>query len=156
MRRLLYLTAILLVFVSCSKDKFSDEPQIKLIELDRYSGDNLEFGNVNPPHAVLELTDGNGDIGFRSGSDTSRIYIKNLLTGKEDSLFLPDLNTSATKNFKGELTVSLRSVVGGRDLPISARPYSDTLYFEFYVKDFAGNKSNVVTNDQAFIYYTLP
>ncbi|MEO5967370.1 MAG: hypothetical protein ABIP69_03845 [Ferruginibacter sp.] len=154
-----YLSSIilLLVLISCNKDKFSDEPQLTFIKFDRTQASNLELGNEVPPHIYFELTDGNGDIGLIPGKDTSKIYIKNLLTNKVDSsLLFPDLRTAGTKNFKGELKISLRSIMSGRDLPTSARPYQDTIYFEIYVTDFAKNKSNVIVTDKPFVYSTLP
>lgn len=146
-----------MLLFSCNKDKFSDEPQITFIEFDRTQASNLELSNVNPPHITLELTDGNGDVGLIPGKDTSKIYIKNLLTNKVDSsLLFPNLGSAATKNFKGELKISLRSIMSGRDLPTSMRPYVDTIFFEIYVTDFAKHKSNVIVTEKPFIYSTLP
>ena len=80
-----------------------------------------------------------------------------MLTGKVDSNFVfPDLRSISKSNFKANIEVGLFSVLGGRDLPFSRRPYQDTLHFEIYVKDFAKNKSNVIVTDKQFIYYTLP
>ena len=154
-----YISSIILLFTlfSCNKDKFSNEPQLTFIKFDRTQASNLELGNEVPPHIFLELTDGNGDVGLIPGKDTSKIYIKNLLTNKVDSsLLFPDIRSSATKNFKGELKISLRSIMSGRDLPTSSRPYQDTIYFEIYITDFAKNKSNVIVTQQPFVYYTLP
>ena len=156
MRFIVSIILLMIVF-SCNKDKFTDEPQISFIDFDRTQASNNELTNIEPPHIILEVTDGNGDIGLIPGSDTSKIYIKNLLTNKTDSsLIFPDIRPSSTKNFKGELKISLRPILAGRDLPPSSRPYQDTLFFEVYIKDFAKNKSNVVVTEKPFIFYTLP
>jgi len=45
-----------------------------------------------------------------------------------------------------------------RDLLASSnqpnRPYTDTLFFEIFVRDFARNKSNVITTEP--LYYLSP
>lgn len=144
------------IVVACNKDKFTDEPQIEFIRFDSNVASNFSSFN-NQPHIILNITDKNGDLGFKPGSDTAFIYLKNMLTGRVDSsLHLPDLGTGATRNFEAELSVGLFSVLGGRDLPASQRPYTDTLYFEVYVKDFAKHKSNVILTSEPFIYHTLP
>ena len=79
-----------------------------------------------------------------------------MLTKKEDSIDFPDLRSVSKSNFKANIEVGLLSVLGGRDLPFSQRPYQDNLQFEIYVKDFAKNKSNVIVTDKPFIFYTLP
>src|SRR5690606_10664600 len=144
------------IIVSCNKDKFKDEPQIEFKGFDTNVASNFTSFS-SQPHILLNITDKNGDLGFKPGSDTAFIYLKNMLTRRVDSsLHMPDLGSSATRNFEAELEVGLFSVLGGRDLPASQRPYTDTLYFEIYVKDFAKNKSNVILTTEPFIYHTLP
>jgi hypothetical protein len=150
---ILLFTAVLF---SCKKDEFTDEPQITFKRFDLSESNNYVQQNMQP-HIIMEVTDANGDLGFKPGEDTAIIYLKNLLTGRIDStLYFPDLGASATQNFKGEVSVGLFSVLGGRDLPANQRPYSDTLYFEIYIKDFAKHKSNVIQTPDPFIYHTLP
>ena len=144
-----------LFFASCSKDKYTTVPQIEFKEFDPNQGSNLG-GIDNQPHMVIEIRDSEGDLGFIDGSDTSRIYIRNMLTNRIDSPILPNLGSAAGKNFKGDIVAGMFGVMGGRDLPSSQRPYVDTLQFEVYVKDFAGNKSNVIVTDEPFYYFTLP
>lgn len=154
--RKVFLLFLLAGVVGCKKDSFTTEPQISFVKFDRNSGSNLDVSS-NPPHIILEVTDKEGDLGLIPGSDTAKIYMKNLLTNRVDSsLTFPDLGTSAKKNFKGEVSISLFDIMGGRDLPVSQRPYTDTLFFEIYIKDFAKNKSNVLVTNQPFIYHTLP
>ena len=112
----------------------------------------------NPPLMVLEVTDAEGDLGFISATEQSKIYVKNTLTGKIDSTFVfPDLRNISKSNFKANIEVGLYGAMGGRPTtPALPRPYQDTLHFEVYLTDFAKNKSNVILTDQQFIYYTLP
>lgn len=144
-----------LIFTSCSKDKYTTAPQIEFKEFDPNQGSN-QGGIDNQPHMIIEVRDAEGDLGFIDGQDTSRIFIRNMLTNRIDSPILPNLGSAAGKNFKGDIVAGLFNVMGGRDLPSSQRPYVDTLQFEVYVKDFAGNQSNVIITDQPFYYFTLP
>ncbi len=152
MRYFILLFAIAISFTSCKKDKYTTEPQIRFISITP----NVAFSNLtiqNLPVLTLELTDAEGDLGFKSGMDTSMFYIKNIKTLKEDSAFLPDLSTSALSNFKGEVSFVLGSVLGSATQ--SSGPKTDTLFFEVYVKDFAKNKSNVLVTTQP-VYYITP
>lgn len=112
----------------------------------------LEKAALNDPF----LADAEGDLGFVPGSDTAKIYIKNLLTNKEDSMNFPDLSAAGKSNFKATIELGLLNVLGGRNLPTNQRPYVDTLHFEVYVTDFAKNKSNLVVTTEPFYYFSLP
>lgn len=155
MRYSLLFTIAILFFTACKKDKYTTAPQISFKSFRPAEGSTRSDRN-NPPIMVLEVTDAEGDLGDISPTERSKIYLKNTLTGKEDSLVFPDLRSASKSNFKADIEVGLFSVMGGRSLPASQRPYQDTLHFEVYVKDFAKNKSNVILTDKQFIYYTLP
>ena len=139
----------MLIF-SCKKDKFKTEPQIsfKSIKPSRVSS-SITRTDPDLPFITIHVTDGNGDLGFREGKDTSRVYIKNLLTSKTDSLLLPDLSGVAGKNFEADIEIGLFNVLGVSNRP---RPKVDTLFFEIYVTDFAKNKSNVIISDEPLLY----
>lgn len=142
------------VMASCNKDKYTTAPQLKDKGFTANSA-NSSINFQNSPRLKLEVTDAEGDLGMIPGKDTSKLFIKNTLTGKIDSLQLfPDLSTVSTKNFRADVEISLFTVLGGRSLPPSQRPYRDTLRFEVWLYDFAKNKSNVVTSGP-FIYQTL-
>ncbi len=147
MRYSLLIVIAILFFTACKKDKFTTAPQIsyKSINPDYYFT-NFTNGQVMPV-LTLGFTDLEGDLGF-TGTDTSKIYIKNLLTGNIDStLMLPSLSAASGKNFKGEIEITLdtRIILEGSVRP---RPKTDTLYYEVYIKDFAKNKSNVITTQR--------
>lgn len=155
MRYSLLFTIAILFFTACKKDKYTTAPQISFKSFKPAEGSNYNT-NDDQPVMVLEITDAEGDLGNLGGTDISKAYIKNTLTNKLDSFDFPDLTRISKSNFKADVEIGLKKVMGGRSLPTSQRPYQDTLHFEVYVTDFAKNKSNVILTDQQFIYYTLP
>jgi hypothetical protein len=156
MRYSLLFAIAILFFTACKKDKYTTAPQIVFKSFSPAEGSTYTRFD-DQPIMVLEITDAEGDLGFISPTEQSKIYVKNTLTGKIDSSFqFPDLRSISKSNFKANIEVGLFDVLGGRDLPFSQRPYQDTLHFEVYVTDFAKNKSNVILTDKQFIYYTLP
>ncbi|RYG43325.1 MAG: hypothetical protein EOO01_21510 [Chitinophagaceae bacterium] len=153
--RTIFAIFFLLTIASCSKDKFTDEPQIEFKGFDINQATNTMTSLDPPPHVKLKVTDGNGDVGFIDGVDTAFVYLKNILNGREDSVRFPDLGSAARKNFEAELEVSLFDVIGGRTSNFPPRPYVDTLYFEVYMRDFNRNKSNVIITSEPFYFFTL-
>jgi hypothetical protein len=148
MRYLFLLILACVCIISCKKDKYTSAPQIsyKSIENNFISS---AVTNSGPAFVNFELTDAEGDIGFK-GKDTAFIFIKNLLTGLSDSLIFPDLNKIASKNFLGVVNASLDKVTKCKSLPGNII-HTDTIYYEIYVKDFAKNKSNIIkTGDPVY------
>ncbi len=142
MRYLLAVTLTALVFLAaCKKDKFTTAPQINYKSLSHNAVDQSPSSAV--PTVTLHITDAEGDLGI-TGSDTAWVFLKNLLTDKSDSLPFPDLMGAAKKNFEGDLDINVSTVLECKSLPGNVL-HTDTLYFQFFVKDFAKNKSNVVT-----------
>jgi hypothetical protein len=153
MRYTLLILVLVLLFAACKKDKFTTAPQITFKSV----SPNVAFSNIpiaqqNIPILTIGVTDAEGDLGFISGKDTSKVYIKNLLTSREDSIILPNISTAAVKDFKGDIAINLGAFLAGSSRP---RPKTDTLYFEIYVKDFAKNKSNVIRSTDP-VYYISP
>ena len=162
MRYIVLATAGLLILVSCKKDKYTTAPQIE------YKSITSSFASNNPnplqsPILTLTITDKEGDLGFSDGVDTSYVYIKNLKIPpfKTDSFKFPaSLSAAPKKDFKADVEIALRGdgSPGSGVLASSVgrpRPFTDTLYFEVYVKDFAGNKSNVIKTGDP-LYYVSP
>lgn len=147
MRNTISIVLICLLLAACGKDKFKTEPQIKFksVKPDAVES-SITRGDPNIPVLTVSVTDGNGDLGYKEGEDTSYIYVKNLTTAKIDSFILPDLSRTAGKNFEADIEVALFNVLGGN--PSIPRPKIDTLFFEVYVTDFAKNKSNVIVTDK--------
>ncbi|MEO6127135.1 MAG: hypothetical protein ABIP30_02210 [Ferruginibacter sp.] len=151
MRRLLYVTSIFLViFSSCSKDKFTTAPQIKFKSIvpNYFYDGTLSTDATALPVIHFQLTDTEGDIGINDTSHSSYVYIRNITTNANelDSIKFPDLSKINHKNLNADIAISLFDQQGLLQVPDPVtRPHTDTLYFEVYVKDFANNKSNVVT-----------
>lgn len=149
MRYTLLFTIALIFFTTCKKDKFTTNPQIKFKSI---SPTVIDIGaNVPDPVITINITDAEGDIGITS-KDTAFIYMKNLLTNDFDSLPFPDLAAAAKSNFDAEVDITTTKVFKCKSLPGNIL-HTDTLYFEVYVKDFAKNKSNVITTDRP-VYFT--
>jgi hypothetical protein len=152
MRYILSFVAVTVLFYACKKDKFTTVPQISFKSVKPNAAySNIPFNQQVIPVLTLSITDAEGDLGFISGKDTSKVYIKNLLTNREDSLILPDITAAATKDFKGDVLITLSTVLGASSRP---RPKTDTLFFEVYIKDFAKNKSNVIKTSDPVFYIT--
>ncbi|MEO7767489.1 MAG: hypothetical protein ABIS01_08690 [Ferruginibacter sp.] len=152
MRNTIIIVIISLIAVSCGKNKYTSTPQLKFksISPNRVSS-GVIIGSSNIPVITLNITDAEGDLGFKTGKDTSKIFIKNLLINRVDSFYLPDLQSVASKNFQADIRINTFDVLRGSS---RSRPKTDTLVFEIYVQDFAKNKSNVVTTDP--LYYVFP
>ncbi|MFT3680608.1 MAG: hypothetical protein QM791_10075 [Ferruginibacter sp.] len=154
MRNIVLIILVSLLIFGCGKAKFKTEPQVTFKSIKpTYVESSIVRGDPSIPKLTVGVTDGNGDLGFNAGKDTSYIYVKNLLTTKLDSFLLPNLSSAAGKNFEADIEVSLFNVLGGSNRP---RPHTDTLFFEVYVTDFAKNKSNVIVTTDTPLYYFSP
>ena len=153
MRNTIIIFIISLLAVSCGKDKYTSEPQIKFksVSPNRVNS-GVIIGSPEIPLITLDVTDAEGDLGFKTGKDTSYIFIKNLLVNRLDSFVLPDIESVTTKNFQADIRINTFDILRGSTRP---RPKVDTLYFEIYIKDFAKHKSNVITTGDP-IYYVTP
>ena len=72
----------------------------------------------------------------------------NKLTNRFDSFPFPNIKLSAQNNFKAEIEIEA-------NLNHNCNPgtnVTDSLYYEIYVRDFARNKSNVITTSEP-VYY---
>ena len=145
MRYTLLILSTLVLFAACKKDKFTTVPAItfKSFKPDFYSTNTAPGGF---PVMIIHVTDLEGDLGFVSGKDTSFIYITNLKTNKFDSLRLPNIASSAKKNFEGDIEVDMKGFLS------AGGPLKDTTFYNVYIKDFAKNKSNEIKTDKP-IYY---
>ncbi len=156
MRYLLFGLIVVLTLFACKKDKYTTAPQVSFKSISPSFVDfsiPAGFEGGNPAMLKFEITDAEGDIGFTPNKDTSYIFVKNLLTNDVDSQYFPNLANVTTKNFKAEITFSLQNVTKCRSLPGNPPPvHVDTIYFEFFVKDFKKNKSNVVKTTTPLLY----
>ncbi len=149
MRYPLLFTISIFLFTACKKDKFTTAPQIKFEKLSHNAID-LSINSATPI-ITFSITDAEGDLGLNS-KDTAFIYMKNLLTNTFDSVPFPDLQSAGKNNFKANVDVTITKVIKCKSQPGNPL-HTDILYFEFYVKDFAKNKSNVFTTPDP-VYFT--
>jgi hypothetical protein len=150
MRNAIFIICLLLFFASCKKDKYTTAPQLKYLSVRPNALDSRDFTPVYPV-LTFRVTDAEGDIGYKAGTDTAFIYVKSLLTGFSDSLPFPDLETAGKSNFNAEVDVDLQRFVKCKSLP-GTPLHTDTLYFEIYVKDFEKNKSNVIKSEDPVFF----
>ena len=155
MRNTIIILLISLIAASCGKDKYTTNPQItfKSLKPNRARSDIRDPGDPSVPLITLNVTDREGDLGTKSVTEFSKIYIKNLLNNAIDSFPIPDIQSIATKNFNADILINSFDILGGSTS--TRRPRTDTLYFEIYVTDFAKNKSNVIRTPEP-IYYLFP
>ncbi len=150
MRYTILIIIMSVVFFSCKKDKYSSEPQITYKSLDgNFYNSTLPVGTNKYPSINFDITDAEGDI----DADSAKIYIKNITYNISDSLNFPDLSKVSSKNFKALVAVSIEKVTKKPNRPVGPL-YTDTLFYEIYVRDFAKNKSNVIkTADPVYFQY---
>ncbi len=156
MRYILIFAVIALGFLSCNKDKFTTVPQIKFKSISPDTWYSTNYDPTQGPMLTVNLTDAEGDFGFKDNSDTSYVYVKNITVPpfKIDSLKFPDLTAINGSRIDVDIEVNLRSVLATTYTSGRPRPYTDTLNFEVYVKDFAKNKSNVLSVGP--VYFIVP
>ena len=125
---------------ACNKDKFDSVPVIEYKSITP----NAIISGTFPDRIELaiQLKDAEGDFGLDVNDDTSFVYVKNITTSQElDSFKFPVLNGITRKNIDVEVVANILRDAKPSNIPA---PYTDTLFFEVYVKDYAGHKSNVV------------
>ena len=114
-------------------------------------------GSSGIPVITVNVTDAEGDLGYRAGKDTSLVFIKSFINrvprANLDSFRMPDIQSVATKNFQADILINTFDFLRGTS-PAPPRGKADTLVYEIYVVDFAKNKSNTVTTGP--IYYITP
>lgn len=152
MRYLLVILFSNIVLWSCSTPPdYPDEP---VITFERISKDTLRQSDLNIDSLFLTFsyTDGDGDLGF-SDSDTSQsIFVIDSRTGFiQDRYKLPEIPDQGTANgIFGEVKLMLYTTccLFPQGIPPCSRPQAyptDTVTFEVYMVDRAGNHSNTIT-----------
>lgn len=139
---------LILIVVSCSKDKFSDKPTLKLSQV---SGNYVPIGDENIIQFTLDYTDAQGDIAGvpviieKLSSSAPCTDGSRDPTFTDSTSFLIPSDVPPSSNQKGEIVVTLHWT---SLKPIACNP-SDTLEeatFKFWLRDLAGNMSDTVTS----------
>lgn len=151
MQKTIFFIITCVLFFSCKKEEFNTVPHIEFLSItpSTWYSDNP---SLTGPQLSFKLTDAEGDFGFQDTS-ISFVYIRleNDTLNPPDSLAFPDLPIPNKSNLNVEVSVDIASVLPPPHFP---RPFTDTLHFELYVKDFAGHKSNVIKSTSPFYYIT--
>jgi hypothetical protein len=151
MRIIPFFVLAVLLMVSCSKEKFTSEPKITYTSINpnSWSSDNT---SINGPLLKFQLTDLEGDFGFQDTS-VSYVYVRNVADSLSpfDSIPFPPIDIADKKNLNVEVSVDLGNILPPAHI---TRPYTDTLYFEVYVRDFANHKSNVIVSGNPLYFIT--
>ncbi|RYY50898.1 MAG: hypothetical protein EOO06_02260 [Chitinophagaceae bacterium] len=144
MKNIIAIVCLVLLLTACKKDKFTTAPQISFVDL-KPNFAPIGLTNIQEsliPKLVFKITDAEGDFGNNDAGDSSWIYVKHLFTQETDSLRFPDLQRAPKNNFDAEVTVSMFTFI--ECAAGQPRPGVDTVFYEVYVKDAKGNKSNVI------------
>lgn len=141
----------LVAISSCTKSKKSsgNVPKIQFIGL---SGNTIKAGSSQVIYINFSFSDGNGDLGNKPSSGNYDIYTKDSRNDSSDvNYFFPqDLpnNVEAGQEVSGVCNLGL---LGAFVLLRPDRPDRDTVRYEIYIKDRAGNESNRFTTPDIYI-----
>jgi hypothetical protein len=136
--------AILVVLVTCNKDKFQTRPQVTI-----KSYNSKEFPLGSSLELTLSYTDKEGDIGqgafyaLRERLNSKPLSVAD--NDKADTLrySIPQMSAKADK---GELVMTL-----GYDFLKESNSENDTLVFKIAITDIAGHTSDTLTTDKLVI-----
>jgi hypothetical protein len=148
------------IFFSCKKSDGNSAPKVKFKSITEEIFSGTTASTAIRPILVLEVSDDDGDLGFKDGKDTSYIFIKNLTVPpfKMDSFKFPASLSSLPKTtFKTYQDVEIdlnNNAQMAYQRPTSTSGSRDTAFYEVYVKDFGKNKSNVIKTDKPLVFVT--
>jgi hypothetical protein len=149
--RLLTLCCVILALSCARSPDFSDIPQI---EFRGFSRDTLIQGEFNDSTFVqLFFTDGDGDFGASTTSNSANIFFKDLRTGIINQYKAPFIPVQGANNgVSGKINILLRSTcciypaaTGIPPCEVVAEYPSNLLSYEIFIEDRAGHKSNIVS-----------
>ncbi|MFK8008917.1 MAG: hypothetical protein AB8H03_21325 [Saprospiraceae bacterium] len=141
------------MIIACTKPPdYSDTPEIAFIS---FSNTTMTQGSQNEEFITLTIsfTDGDGDIGIDDG--TPSVYFKDLRDGSEFITFVAsEIPEQGVGNgISGEMYIKVSTTCcihpdqdDGCNSDFSDYPM-DSLIYEVYIIDRAGNKSNVIQTD---------
>lgn len=137
--KILICALCFLVFSSCEKEKdFPDEPTLTV----------REFTKVNPNYALWRLgfTDGDGDIGVRTDRDKDNfiVTIFRIDTGVPTELNATNYRIPVVDNIRTSNGIEGEFRFDIENLDLFRIENIDSVVYEAYVIDRAGNESNVV------------
>jgi len=159
----LSLVILLLVFIfSCNKKvEYPNEPVLTFNSFS-FTADTDKITKIitNNVDVLIDFTDGDGDLGIPDGQkstpENANLFYSTYYKLKGEwkkivpvapfpdpsTAWIPTLNkTGKSKPLKGKINVTLTDA-------FNSNSEKDTMRLEIYVKDNAGNKSNVITTTE--------
>ncbi len=152
-------------FLACTKPP--DYPLEPVITFKSLSKSTLPQGNLNSDSLtiIFSYTDGDGDLG--NDENQASVFLKDMRTGFESPSFsIPFVPEQGAGNgISGEIAIQvftsccIHPILNQICMPFGdADQYSgnlffpiDTLAYEIYIVDRAGNESNVIKTDPIFL-----
>lgn len=138
--------------LACTKPP--DYPIEPVIEFKSLSKTSLPQGNLNTDSLtiIFSYTDGDGDLG--NEDNQASVFLKDLRTGFESPTFSIPLvpEQGAGNGISGEIAIQvftsccIHPTTNQICMPFADYP-QDTLIYEIYIADRAGNTSNVIATD---------
>ncbi len=146
---------------ACIKpEQYPREPQITTVAL---SSDSIhQFENVNnftpePFSLTVGFEDGDGDLGITTDYPQANAFVRDSRTGYIDSLEIPYMSPAGNiKSISGTIEFTFPSecciaLSGITCSPDAVYNPVDTVVYEVFIKDRAGNISNIVKADPLYI-----
>jgi hypothetical protein len=153
---LLIIGMIVLVCQCATPPNYPDEPVITFKSISRNYLKQNSNSLADSLLLVFSFTDGDGDLG---SNDSVGIYIKDGRDGFEKPPYkIPYINPQGTGNgISGEISIRLNTTCCTFDNgypPCSVIPNVpyDTLTYQVYIRDRAGNKSNQIETPPILLY----
>lgn len=145
MIRIVLVLFILSMMLSCQKDDnllpLSTTPSIRLLKI---SSDTIkEF--QDPLELLIEYEDGDGDLG-NIDTDINSLFIKDNRLDKADEYYVAPLAPIGSQiSIRGTLNITLNGAF------VLGNSASEKTYFELWMIDRAGRKSNVIRTKEITI-----
>lgn len=158
-RQIFLLFSLALFLASCTKQPkdYPPEPQIYYQSM---TPGLLDLNDTTSVVIQLTFTDGDGDIGRDRAETTKSIFLKDsrdtssaLFTISQPFPYIADYMRPTKGGLEGFITIRLgRQYFSITDsLHLALR--KDTLHYNIYVKDDAGNMSNVIQTDPLYLQF---
>ena len=148
MRKVLLFSLIILCFFSCTKkSEYSLTPKISYIEMQPKQLNVIPASGST--YITLSFSDGDGDIGF----GTNNLYLKDSRDSTTIVMEIPEIPGEYNPNLglKGQFVIEYKAAWLSLR-PDTAHLTKDTLQWEIYMVDKAGNKSNTINTDTLFLF----
>ena len=154
---------LLVLLAACTTPPdFPIEPEIEFVSV---SKDTMQRGSLQTDTTFItfSFTDGDGDIGDAEKDSIVRLFIIDSRTGGINDLRIPFVSEPGASNgLRGEITAQVFNSccefpneppigeVDGCVFTWDEMPY-DSLTYDIYIEDRAGNRSNVITTTPIYL-----